>query len=147
MSIISRALDQPRRTHFDEVLLVGAHSEARQAVALAPGAIAVVERMGPRAVLFQCPCGCGETLITNVDAEAGKAWRMRLDHFGLTLMPSVWRTSGCRSHFILWRNQVWWCDWYDGADDEPSWPDAMDAELRAEWRRIRNAEKAEESRA
>lgn len=25
----------------------------------------------------------------------------------VTLYPSVWRESGCESHFIIWRNQIW----------------------------------------
>ena len=133
---------RPRRTRFEDVLQVNAQSEARRIVALVPGTMAVIDRAGPRAVLFQCPCTCGDTLVINVDPGAGKAWRLRVDRSGLSLMPSVWRTSGCRSHFILWRNQVWWCDWYDEEDeDEPSWPVEMDGELKAEWRRIRAGEK------
>lgn len=138
----SGAGNSRRRTHFDRVLQVGAHSDARQEVALTSGSLAVVDREGPRMVLFRCPCACGETLVINVDADAGKAWRLRLDRFGLTLMPSVWRTTGCRSHFILWRSQVWWCDWYGEADEiEPPWPAALDDELKTEWVRLRAAEK------
>jgi hypothetical protein len=49
----------------------------------------------------------------------------------------VWRTSGCRSHFVLWESSVWWCTF--GADRESdTWPEELDAELREEWRRIRS---------
>jgi hypothetical protein len=37
----------------------------------------------------------------------GKAWRL----YGgaksaVTLFPSVWRDTGCESHFIIWRDQI-----------------------------------------
>jgi hypothetical protein len=77
-------------------------------------------------------------LSINLDPRTGKAWRLRQDRFGVTLLPSVWRTSGCKSHFILWRNAVWWCR--AAADDdtveETAWPLEMDRELRNEWRRL-----------
>ena len=45
----------------------------------------------------------------------------------MSLIPSVRRTSGCRSHFIVWRNQIWWCSrrW---DDDMPFDGDAFDDE-------------------
>lgn len=27
-------------------------------------------------------------------------------------MPSVWRETGCESHFFVWRSEVDWLDWY-----------------------------------
>jgi hypothetical protein len=68
-----------------------------------------------------CPDGCGETLTINLDPRAGKAWRADGREGRLTLYPSVWRDQGCRSHFILWRDRIVWCDVYDPvpwADDE-----------------------------
>jgi hypothetical protein len=35
------------------------------------------------------------------------------------MYPSVWRDSGCGAHFIIWRNQILWCD----RDDNVSWHD------------------------
>ena len=35
----------------------------------------------------------------------------------MTLYPSYWRNSHCKSHFILWNNDIFWCDW----DDEGYW--------------------------
>ncbi|MGA8429308.1 MAG: DUF6527 family protein [Candidatus Sulfotelmatobacter sp.] len=55
-----------------------------------------------------CPCGCGEQLPINLDQRAGPAWRMyKGRNEAVTLYPSVWRESGCESHFIIWRNQIW----------------------------------------
>jgi len=76
-------------------------------------------------------------LVVNLDARMGKAWRLRESSRGLTLMPSVWRTSGCRSHFVLWNSTVWWCR-LDEDDETPSLPRAATDELRAVWERIRD---------
>lgn len=43
----------------------------------------------------------------NLDARAGKAWRLYQGATtGLTLFPSVWRDTGCQSHFIIWRDRI-----------------------------------------
>jgi hypothetical protein len=121
---------------YTEVIRVTSQAEARTALA-APGArIVIVERGYPRSVSFACPCGCGDVLVINVDRSVGKAWRLRADDRGVTLMPSVSRSSGCLSHFVLWENHVWWCRFDDDSLDE-TWPNEMDAELRAEWHRLR----------
>ncbi len=121
---------------FTEVVIAGSQDEARASTGSSRTRLAVVERGRPRSVVLQCPCGCGELLVLNVDRAAGSAWRLRRREGRITLMPSVWRTSGCRSHFILWENRVWLCS-VAGDEDEPRWPEEMDAELRAEWSRIR----------
>jgi hypothetical protein len=142
---------------FTEVFVAEGQGAARAALRERAGSLAVIVRDTPRAALFKCPCGCGEVVVINTDPRSGPAWRIRVDATGVTLMPSVWRTTGCRSHFIVWRSRIWWCrfggddvgepspsaslltETEDGAvvDDQDEWPDAMDAELREEWRRIR----------
>ena len=80
-------------------------------------------------------------MVINVDRGAGPAWRLQIRDDRLTLMPSVWRTSGCRSHFVLWNSTVWWCgtDPQDGDPPEDErWPAELVRELRAEWKRIRS---------
>ena len=72
-----------------------------------PGDAVLVERGRPRLLLISCPCGCGEQLPINLDARSGPAWRFyRTESTGLTLYPSVWRESGCGSHFIIWRDRI-----------------------------------------
>ena len=74
---------------------------------MSPGEAVLIERGIPRWLLIKCPCGCGEEIPINVDARAGKAWRLYRDkHLGVTLYPSVWRDTGCESHFIIWRGQI-----------------------------------------
>jgi len=73
----------------------------------APGDAVLVTRGKPRWLLLRCPCGCGEEIPVNLDARAGKAWRLyRGSTSGLTLFPSVWRDTGCESHFVIWRDRI-----------------------------------------
>jgi hypothetical protein len=73
----------------------------------APGDAVVITRGVPRLLLLVCPCGCGEQLPINLDQRAGPAWRIyRARNGAVTLYPSVWRESGCDSHFIIWRDQI-----------------------------------------
>lgn len=74
-----------------------------------PGDYVAVVRGVPRAIVMSCPDGCGETLTVNLDRRVGPAWR-KYDRDGqLTVYPSVWRESGCRAHFIIWKDQILWC--------------------------------------
>lgn len=69
------------------------------------GDVAIVHRGRPRSLIIMCPCGCGERYPINLDSRAGPAWRLYRDlETGLSLFPSVWRESGCRAHYILWRD-------------------------------------------
>jgi hypothetical protein len=72
-----------------------------------PGDAVLVQRGTPRWLVLRCPCGCGDEIPVNLDSRAGKAWRLyRSQTSGITLFPSVWRDTGCQSHFVLWRNQI-----------------------------------------
>lgn len=79
-----------------------------------PGDVALVHRGVARAAVIQCPDGCGETLTINLDPRVGDAWRIYVEDDEVTLFPSVWRTSGCKSHFILWSNRLYWNDRFEG---------------------------------
>jgi len=59
---------------------------------------------------MKCPDGCGDDLTLNVDRAAGSAWRLYRGGKTITLYPSVWRTEGCRSHFILLRDKIIWAN-------------------------------------
>jgi hypothetical protein len=91
---------------------VARRDEARPFL-VSPGDVVLVERGCPRSLVIKCPCGCGEELVINLDGRVGPAWRLYRDKRGLTLFPSVWRESGCRSHFIVWHDTVFMCnaDW------------------------------------
>src|SRR6185503_6541780 len=123
---------------FASIVTMTGETAARRAAERNHDVLVIVDRHGPRNVVFQCPCGCGEILSINVDAGAGRAWKMRRDETSISLMPSVWRAGGCGSHFIVWRSRLWWCD----SDDDPvgstDWPHSMDQEFLEEWERLRS---------
>jgi hypothetical protein len=84
------------------------------------GDAVLVERGRPRLLVLSCPCGCGEQFPINLDPRAGPAWRLyggskEIDSLGagtwrrrrsLSVFPSVWRETGCRSHYIVWDGRI-----------------------------------------
>jgi hypothetical protein len=133
-----------RRIAYAGVLVAEGQAQARTKLAAASDHIVVVERGVIRTVLFVCPSGCGDVLAINVDPAAGEAWRVRYSEGAVSLIPSVWRTTGCEAHFVLWRNRVWWCG--PDEDEDNAWPDDMDQTLRAEWQRIRRLRRSRDGR-
>ena len=74
----------------------------------APGDAVLVKRGMPRWLVISCPCGCGVEHPINLDPRTGPAWRHYISEPGrFTLYPSVWRESGCKSHYIIWRDRVY----------------------------------------
>jgi len=88
--------------------VVRAHDQIEAMQLLKPGLLVlVIPNKRPKSVKLICPCGCGEIISVNLMPETGKAWRISYDRkLGLSLRPSVWLTSGCRSHFILRNNKA-----------------------------------------
>jgi len=86
-----------------------------------PGDAVLVERGSPRWLLMMCPCGCNEVVPINLDARSGPAWECygKKDK-GITIFPSVWRDTGCESHFIIWYGRILLFD--DSHDYEPIIP-------------------------
>ena len=59
---------------------------------------------------MRCPCGCRELIELPLIEEADQHWTLVVDQAGHpTLAPSVWRRTGCRSHFWLREGRVRWC--------------------------------------
>ena len=105
---------QSRVTRSRYVGTVENQGEARDLVK-EPGDIAIVHRGRPRSLLINCPSGCGELQTVNLDTRVGPAWRVYRSRRGISVFPSIWKESGCESHFILWNDRVFWSS-YD--DDE-----------------------------
>ncbi len=101
---------KPRAKTIDFCGLVEHRHEA-DAQLKKPGDAVVVRRGVVRSLAMVCPDGCGEVLTINLDQRAGPAWRLYRDPESLSLYPSVWRHTGCKSHFIIWRSRIYWCDW------------------------------------
>lgn len=87
------------------------HEADERLVAL--GEAVLVRRGVDRSLAMLCPDGCGETLTINLDRRTGLAWRLYVLGKNVSLFPSVWRNTGCRSHFIVWNSRIYWCDWDD----------------------------------
>jgi hypothetical protein len=67
------------------------------------------------------PRGCGEVFPINLDPRAGPAWRLYSDpRRGVSLYPSVWRESGCESHYVIWRNRIYLFGRYEDEFDSAS---------------------------
>src|SRR6266699_5277528 len=118
---------------YSKVVNVPDQSTARTS-ALEADTIAIVERGVPRWAVFRCPCGCGELVTINLDERVGPHWRLIRRRGGVSLSPSVWRTSGCRSHFILWKKRVWMFRPLAGDAELEPLPRDIDRELLKEWR-------------
>lgn len=78
------------------------------------GDAVIVDRNGPRWLILKCPCGCGEEFPINLDSRTGPAWKLYKNRrTGLSLYPSVWRKSECKSHYVIWRNQIFLFNRYE----------------------------------
>ena len=66
-----------------------------------------------------CPCGCGAVIELNLLKKARPCWTPHEHPDGLvSLVPSVWRRQGCRSHFYLRRGRIDWCHGYSSEGRE-----------------------------
>lgn len=81
------------------------------------------EERYPWAAAMLCPCGCGDVIELNLLEQASPYWSIRQNSDGtITLIPSVWRTKGCRSHFLIRDSCI---DWYGRdlrSDSRPTRP-------------------------
>ncbi|WFU29101.1 DUF6527 family protein [Bradyrhizobium sp. CB1717] len=60
---------------------------------------------------LRCPCGCGERLEMMLLEAVKPRWDVMLDDKGrVSLHPSVWLRTGCRSHFWIRNGRIVWCD-------------------------------------
>jgi hypothetical protein len=60
-------------------------------------------------VAVLCPCNCGDTLYLNLTPNSRPRWNLtQHDDDTVTLYPSVSRSVGCKSHFLLQRGLIKW---------------------------------------
>lgn len=59
--------------------------------------------------LMRCPCGCGKTLEMNLLPSAKPVWQLTENSDRVvTLHPSVWLKTDCKSHFFLRAGHIQW---------------------------------------
>jgi len=95
------------RPHFHEVIYV---ASALDVSAIKPHQIAIVDDRGAlKWALVPCPCQCGELIHACLMRSRNPHWDLSLDSDGYaTLSPSLWRSSGCRSHFFIRNGRLIW---------------------------------------
>jgi hypothetical protein len=58
-----------------------------------------------------CPCGCQLILHMNLLPDERPCWTVREHNDGtVSLQPSVWRKTDCRSHFWFIKGKVQWVE-------------------------------------
>lgn len=63
----------------------------------------------PWLLAFKCPCGCQEIIQLNLLKDASPQWNYKLTHYKrLNISPSIWRTTGCKSHFVVRKSRIDW---------------------------------------
>lgn len=55
-----------------------------------------------------CPCGCGDLIHLNLLKDAHPRWKFKIFKGLISISPSVWRTSGCKSHFFIRSGEIVW---------------------------------------
>lgn len=60
------------------------------------------------AAVMACPCGCGAVIELLLSPNARPRWTLTERGDLPTLHPSVWRSTGCRSHFWVRDGQIHW---------------------------------------
>ncbi len=61
-------------------------------------------------ICFLCPCGCGEIIQLSTLVNDNPKWSfIKHRNKTITIYPSIWRTSGCKSHFFIRKGIVDWC--------------------------------------
>lgn len=75
-----------------------------------PGCV-YIERRGDkdRWAHFVCPDGCGAPISLNLMTSRNPHWTVEYSYkSGVTINPSVWKDTGCRSHFFIRNSEVEW---------------------------------------
>jgi hypothetical protein len=63
----------------------------------------------PWLIAFNCPCDCKNLIQLNLLKEADPCWTFRVNKKGkIDILPSVWRTKGCESHFFVRKSKIDW---------------------------------------
>jgi hypothetical protein len=67
------------------------------------------ERIEPWCVMLKCPCGCTKDIQLNLLKEGDPRWRLvKSEKKGITISPSIWRTTRCQSHFHIRNGRIYW---------------------------------------
>lgn len=60
-------------------------------------------------LVFKCPCGCSKIINLNLLKDASPNWKFTISEESLiTIYPSIWRNTGCKSHFFITDGSIKW---------------------------------------
>lgn len=60
--------------------------------------------------IFRCPCGCEEVISLAMQPPHQPRWSLNVNKENRpTLLPSIWRNTGCMSHFWVRNGAIIWC--------------------------------------
>ena len=63
----------------------------------------------PWLLAFNCPCGCHNIIQLNLLKDADPCWKYKVTKKNkINISPSVWRTTGCKSHFFIYKSKIDW---------------------------------------
>lgn len=69
----------------------------------------VGDKVQPWLMAFNCPCGCNNVIHLNLLKNANPCWKFNVTiKKKISISPSVWRTTGCKSHFIVENSKIKW---------------------------------------
>lgn len=78
-------------------------------IKIGPNCLYIEARNGKkRWAYMRCPCGCGELITLNLMASHKPQWVIQNKNGNVSVNPSVWKKSGCKSHFSIKDNQIEW---------------------------------------
>lgn len=64
----------------------------------------------PWLAVMVCPCGCGDIIQLSLLPDDSPSWSLSCGpNKEPSLTPSVWRSKGCKSHFVMTDGKVIWC--------------------------------------
>ena len=76
---------------------------------LEPLAVYLIGEENPWSAALLCPCGGEATISLSLIRHDRPSWRAQIHADGtVTLWPSIWRKSGCCSHFFIRRGRTVW---------------------------------------
>lgn len=62
----------------------------------------------PWSIAFNCPCGCKDIIHLNLIKDAHPRWKFKVSEDRINITPSIWRISGCKSHFLIRNGKTVW---------------------------------------
>lgn len=106
--LISRTWASVLSWFRDEFLCIDMHGDEPPGKIARLRLIRMIDEGEPWVAVMMCPCGCGDVIELSLSPASKTHWTLSIDGHRPTLYPSVWRNTGCRSHFWVQRGRVRW---------------------------------------